>query len=112
MDGLVEGVPDELRAGKTILLIEDERAAASRLGELFTRQAGSHVFVASDCVTALKFLHYCTPDLILLDDRLLCSNGIELGPRLAVMQEFQDIPLLLFSADVRLLNSRERRWPG
>jgi hypothetical protein len=29
----------------------------------------------------------------------LTHNGIDLAPRLRIMKDFQDIPLLLFSAD-------------
>ncbi len=84
---------------KTILIVEDDLITASRLSELLARQADYEVILVSDCLTTLKFLHYCTPDLIILDARLLQSNGIELGPRLAVMKELQDIPVLLLGTD-------------
>ena len=103
---------DEPPSIKTVLVVEDDSATASRLTEFLAQQAAYQVILVSDCLTTLKFLHYCTPDLILLDERLLCINGIELGPRLAVMKELRDIPLLLFSEDVRLLNTREWHWPG
>jgi len=70
-----------------------------RLGETLAQQAGYHVIVASDWVTALKFLRMCQPDLILLNECLLTRNGIDLLPRLQVMKELQDIPLLLLSTD-------------
>jgi DNA-binding response OmpR family regulator len=84
---------------KTILIVEDDLITASRLSELLAQQADYEVILVSDCLTTLKFLHYCTPDLILLDARLLHINGIELGPRLAVMKELQDIPILLLGTD-------------
>jgi response regulator RpfG family c-di-GMP phosphodiesterase len=43
----------------------------------------------------LKFLRFCKPDLMLVDARLLSRHGIDLLPRLQMMQELQDIPLLL-----------------
>ena len=113
---------------KTILLVEDDSAIASRLSELLVQQAASQVLLVSDCLTtlgkvqmnltllcsynaniikqdwlylnlALKFLHDCKPDLILLDDRLLHSNGIELGPRLVVMKDLQEIPIFVLGTD-------------
>ncbi len=69
------------------------------LGETLAQQARYHVIVASDWLTALKFLHMCKPDLILLDDRLLTRHGMDLWPRLLVLKELQDIPLLLLGTD-------------
>ncbi len=99
MNHVDEGVcykPDSI---KTILLIEDDPATALQLGEMLAQQAGSQVIFASDGLTALKFIRSCKPDLILLDERLLTRNGIDLGPRLSVMQDLQAIPLLLLSVD-------------
>jgi len=95
----MEGMCYEPPSVKTILIVEDNLTTASRLSELLAQQADYEIILVSDCLTTLKFLHYCTPDLILLDVRLLHSNGIELGPRLAVMKELQDIPILLLGTD-------------
>jgi DNA-binding response OmpR family regulator len=95
----MEGVFYELPSIKTILLVEDDIAAASRLGEMFAQKTGYHVICTSDCLTALKFMRSCKPDLIILNERLLTRNGIELGPRLFLMKDLQAIPLLLFSTD-------------
>jgi DNA-binding response OmpR family regulator len=84
---------------KTILLIEDDIATASRLGEMLAQKAGYQVIFASDCLSALKFIRSYKTDLILLNERLLTRNGIDLGPRLAVTQDLQTIPLLLLSVD-------------
>src|SRR5712692_10243403 len=107
----MEGMSDEPPSIKTILVVEDDIATASRLRELLAQQAAYQVILVSDCLTTLKFLHYCKPDLILLDDCLLHSNGIDLGPRLAVMKELQDIPIFLFGKDVTLHNTDEWHWP-
>ena len=92
----------ETGTSKKLLLVEDNLATASRLGEVLAQQAGYQVFVASDCLTALKFLRSFKPDLILLDERLLTRNGIDLLPRLLVMKDLQDIPLLLLGTDSTL----------
>jgi DNA-binding response OmpR family regulator len=95
----LEGVFDELPSIKLFLIIEDNTEIATRLGRMLANQANYHIIVASDCLTALKFLHSCTPDLMLVDERLLTQNGIDLAPRLRMMNDLQDIPLLMFSAD-------------
>ena len=85
---------------KRVLMIEDHPALATRLADtLLAQRADTQVIVVSDCVTALKFLRSCTPDLMLVDERLLTHNGIDLTPRLRIMKDLQDIPLLLFSAE-------------
>ncbi len=77
------------RGSDGALLVEDDLTIASRLAELFTQQAGYQVIVASVCLTALKFIRLCTPALMLLDERLLTSKGIDLGPRLFLMKGLQ-----------------------
>lgn len=84
---------------KLLLLVEDNPALATLLGGILAHQAGYEIIVASDCLTALKFLRSCIPDFILIDERLLTQNGIDLAPRLLIMKDLQDIPLLLFSRD-------------
>ena len=82
---------------KTVLLIEDNPATALRLGEVFTQEAGYQVIFASDSLTALKFIRSCKPDLMLLDERLLTRNDIDLGLRFFLLLDLKTIPLLLFS---------------
>ena len=88
----------ELPSIKLILIIEDNPGFATRLGRMLVHQSNDQIIVASDCLTALKFLRSCTPDLMLVDERLLMHNGIDLAPRIRMMKDLQDIPLLLFSA--------------
>ena len=95
----MEKVSYEPPSVKKLLLVEDNLATATQLGEMLAQQAGYQVIVASDCLTALKFLRSCKPDLMLEDERLLTRNGIDLFQRLRMMKDFQDIPLLLLSTD-------------
>jgi len=104
-------VADELPSIKLFLIIEDNHDLALRLGRMLAHQANYQIIVASDCLTALKFLRSCTPDLMLVDERLLMHNGIDLAPRLRMMKDLQDIPLLLFSADL-LCSGREEVGKG
>jgi response regulator of citrate/malate metabolism len=91
----IERVSDEPLIIKIILLIEDDSIVALRLGEMFAQKAGYQVIVASNCKAALKFMRWCKPDLILLNERVLMSNGINFGHRLFMMKDLQEIPLLL-----------------
>jgi|GEM_PF-3731144 len=81
-----------------ILLIEDDSVTALRLGEMFAQKAGYQIIVASNCKAALKFMRSCTPTLILLNERLLVSHGVDWGHRLFMIKDLQGIPLLLHSA--------------
>src|SRR5229473_697735 len=83
----MEGMSDEPPPIKTILLVEDDIATASWLSELLAQQAAYQVILVSDCLTTLKFLHYCKPDLIFLDERLLHINGIDLKTSLLKKRE-------------------------
>lgn len=83
---------------KAVLLVEDNYAVALRLAEKFGLKDRYQIIVASDIVTALKFLRSCKPALILLNERLLTKNGIDFGARLTIMKDLQDIPLLLLGA--------------
>jgi DNA-binding response OmpR family regulator len=95
----MERVSYEPPSRKKLLLVEDNLATAARLGERLAEQADYQVIVASDCLTALKFMRSFKPDLILLDERLLTRNGTDLLPRLHLMKDLQDIPLLLLGTD-------------
>jgi CheY-like chemotaxis protein len=99
-DGLLERRQSAAPTFKLLLVVEDHPALATRLAEMLqAQQTDTQVIIASDCVTALKFLRSCTPDLMLVDERLLTHNGIDLAPRILTMKDLQDIPILLFSAD-------------
>ena len=101
-NSLLERGQSEVPTFKRVLMIEDHPALATRLADmLLAQRADTQVIVASDCVTAfLKFLRSCTPDLMLVDERLLTHDGIDLTPRLRTMKDLQDIPILLFSAEL------------
>jgi CheY-like chemotaxis protein len=98
MEHIDAGLSYEPPSIKTILLVEDDIVTALQLGEMLAQKAGYQVIFASDCLSALKFIRSYKADLILLNERLLTRNGIDLGPRLAV-QDLQAIPLLLLSVD-------------
>jgi len=94
----LERVSNEPLIMKIILLIEDDSIVALRLGEMFAQKAGYQVIVASNCKAALKFMRWCKPNLILLNERLLMSHEIDFAHRLFIMKDLQEIPLLLHGA--------------
>jgi DNA-binding response OmpR family regulator len=91
----MERATDEPPIVKIILIIEDDRVVASRLGEMFALKANDQVIVASTCKAAMKFMRSCTPNLILLSEHLLINHEIDLSQRLFMMVDLQAIPLLL-----------------
>jgi DNA-binding response OmpR family regulator len=99
-DGLLERRQSVAPTFKLLLVVEDHPAYATRLADTLAQRADMQVIVVSDCVTALKLLRSCTPDLMLVDERLLIHNGIDLTPRLRTMKDLQDIPILLFGAEL------------
>jgi response regulator RpfG family c-di-GMP phosphodiesterase len=93
---LMERGSDEPPSIRKLLLVEENLATIARLGERLAQQAGYQVIVASDCLTALKFLRSFKLDLVLVNEHLLMRNGIDLLPRLHMMKDLQDIPFLLY----------------
>ena len=91
----METASNEPPISRIILIIEDDRVTALQLGEMYGQKADYQVIVASTCKAALRFMRSCTPNLILLNERLLTSHGINCGHRLSMMKDLQAIPLLL-----------------
>ena len=94
----METASDEPPISRIILIIEDDRVVALRLDEMFAQKADYQVIVASTSKAALKFVRSYTPNLILLNERLLISHGINLSHRLFLVVDLQAIPLLLHGA--------------
>jgi hypothetical protein len=67
------------------------------LGSSIALQAVALPFMGKN--SNLKFIRSYKAGLILLNERLLTRNGIDFGPRLAVIEDLQAIPLLLLSVD-------------
>lgn len=89
-----------------VLLVEDE-GWARQIVRLAFDDAGAtaNVHVVSDGKTAMEFLHKTgeresapTPDLILLDLGLPDFHGTEVLQRIRNANEFDDIPIIIFSA--------------
>lgn len=81
----------------TILLIEDDQAAAS-LWEIALKREGYQVITAKDGLQGLKLAQAQRPDLVLLDLMLPGIDGFEICNRLRSDSVTADIPILIISA--------------
>jgi CheY-like chemotaxis protein len=80
-----------------ILVVEDDSASRSALAELL-RDEGYEVETARSGREAVVVVEAWRPDVILSDVLMPGGGGLELADRLRKSTEWQDIPVLLFSA--------------
>lgn len=83
--------------GKSILIIEDEKAIADLLA-MVLEEEGYHVRVAANGHESLSRIAERQPDLILSDLMMPRLDGWELHERLQADPQLSKIPLLLMSA--------------
>ncbi len=83
---------------KWILVVEDDEAHASMLGELFKEETPYDVCYTSDGQAAWKFLQHFKPNLLVLDYLLPKMNGLVLYDRIRAEKELYNIPVLMISA--------------
>ncbi len=81
-------------AGKTIIVVEDDRALADVLSYNLTRE-GYQVLTASDGVRALELARERRPDLVLLDIMLPGMSGLEVC---RVLRKETRVPILMLTA--------------
>lgn len=81
---------------KKILIIEDDKIVATVYRNLLSNR-GFDAHVAPDGVSGLAALHQLRPDAILLDLMLPQTNGVELLLKIRAMEEFQRVPVLVFT---------------
>lgn len=83
----------------TILIIEDDKDIGSFLVEAIHQETPYHTLFAADGNQALNILHDWKPSLLLLDYGLPHMNGLELYDHVHAIQELEDIPVLILSAN-------------
>ncbi|WP_075089589.1 response regulator [Verrucomicrobium spinosum] len=92
-----------------ILIIEDEAALASAIGQL-TRRMGFEPLLAASAAQGLEQLRRRRPDLVVLDIGLPDRSGLE------VLQEIRsidaDLPVLIITAHGHLQNAVEAKKRG
>jgi DNA-binding response OmpR family regulator len=85
------------RAGKRLIVVDDDRDTRSLLQYVFERE-GYTVAQAPSGLRLISLLHVDRPDLILLDVMMSWINGFELCQALKQNPEFSDIPVFFISA--------------
>lgn len=83
-----------------VTLIEDN-ALNSRLIQKVLQTSGFYVEVYDNAEDALGNLNGDMPDLILLDLQLPGMNGYEFARRLRTMSDYQSVPIVAVSANIR-----------
>jgi CheY-like chemotaxis protein len=100
-----------MTAGRTILLVEDDRFLR-RACEASLRQRGFSVTVAVDGEEALDKVHQAPPDLILLDLLMPRMTGLEVLRALRAQGPTRGIPVLILSNSSREQDAEEIRTLG
>src|SRR6266550_5375988 len=80
----------------TIVVIEDQPVLASAYRNKFQSE-GFIVEVALDGEQGLDLITRIKPDLVLLDMHLPKLNGVEILKRVRSDQQFQELPIIVFS---------------
>jgi DNA-binding NarL/FixJ family response regulator len=83
--------------------VDDEREMCSLLEKVFRTKNISVSFVASNDGEALAKLECADPkpDIVLLDNRLLCSRGVDLAKVMLIVQP--SIKIIFLSAEVNAM---------
>lgn len=85
---------------KRILIIEDDPFLGDLLVEAIQEEETYEAFYVLSGERALSILQTDAPALLLLDYHLPGMNGLELADWLRSREEYEQIPVLLMSADV------------
>lgn len=86
-----------------LLLVDDSPAHREILESVFRESHGFEVFSAVNGVHALEILRSLSPedypDIIISDVQMPSMTGIELAQEMAKSSRFQDLSIILYSAD-------------
>lgn len=85
---------------KSILVVEDDAGIRETLREILQEETIHQIFLAQDGESCLKTLQTAKPDLLLLDYRLPDTNGLELLDRIRRIKGYEQIPVVLMSANL------------
>jgi len=86
-----------MSAGKTILIVEDEKPIREMVSFALGR-AGYELIAVGDVSEAFEALARKAPDLILLDWMLPGASGLELARRLKKDELTRDVPIIMLTA--------------
>jgi CheY-like chemotaxis protein/phosphoribosyl 1,2-cyclic phosphodiesterase len=125
--------PVVARSERARILVADDEPGMVRFIQVALAKDGYEILEAKDGEETIEVAQRERPDLILLDVMMPRMNGYEVAQRLRSLPEFQDVPIVMFSARVSeedivhgfelgvndyigkpvapsLLRSRVRRW--
>ena len=83
----------------TILLVEDDEDVGEMLAEVFKQARPYLVLHTTDGAHALEAVRTIKPNVVLVDYQLPGIDGLELYDRLHAIEELEDVPALLMSAN-------------
>ncbi|MBI1853087.1 MAG: response regulator [Planctomycetes bacterium] len=84
-------------SGRTVLVVDDERAIAETVATLL-RGEGYSVVIAHDGAEALRRIQESCPDVILMDYEMPKMDGIQLCTTIRAIPAFRKVPILLATA--------------
>lgn len=96
---------------KTILVVEDDKNIGELIVSAFVQETPYQALLAVNGSQALKLVQDIQPNMLILDNRLPDMKGIELYDRLHTMETLENIPVLLMSANIPLLEVQRRKMP-
>lgn len=94
--------------GRTVLVVEDDRAVSSLLIDLL-QDRGYHAVPAFDGRTAVRLARQLKPHLITLDLALPHLDGHGVLERLRLDPDTRDIPVVVISAFTQILPAGDRK---
>jgi putative two-component system response regulator len=98
----------EERTGRSIVVLDDERAITERVRMLLEAE-GHHVFVAGDGRAAVDQAAERRPDLVILDLDMPQVGGFEVCRRLKTAPETRLLPVLVLTG-TGAADARRRAW--
>ncbi len=96
---------------KKILIVDDEPLTIRLIEDLLV-EAGHSVIKASDGIDAMVCVKKYRPDLIVLDIMMPEVNGYDVCRYIKVNSVYKDIPILIFTARDKEIDSRIGQMMG
>ena len=93
---------------KKILIVEDDQIVANIYRNKFSVE-GFQVEVAHDGAAGLEMLRTFRPDAVILDLMLPKMTGVEFMKQIRAEQDFQQLPVIVFS-NTYLTNMVQEAW--
>lgn len=84
---------------KVILVVDDDEGVGTFLVEALKLEDSYRVLLTSNASEALSLVQSLRPDVCVLDYQLPGITGLELAERLHQMEPFEQLPIVLMSAN-------------